>query len=210
MRTGENQTAKLLREYTALASTYDRRWSAYIAASLHMTLNKVADLPACSVLDVACGTGQLLAIIAERADNPELVGVDRVSAMLDVARHRLGRRATFIAADAAQLPFSDGHFRLLTSCNALHYFPDVNAALREFRRVISADGNLVITDWCRDHFWMKALNRLLPWTQYSHAQTFSGIELEQSLVQAGFKVRGMRRMKIDWFWSLMTVHATPV
>lgn len=210
MRTDINQTAKLLREYTALASTYDQRWSTYINASLQMMLEKISDLPAGNMLDVACGTGQLLELIADRSDHPELVGVDRVPAMLDVARHRLGQRATFIEGEAAQLPFDDAHFQLLTSSNALHYFPDVDAALREFRRVISPQGNLVIMDWCRDYFWMRVLNRVLPWTQHAHARTFSSNELTKILSQAGFKVVSQNRGKIDWFWGLMTVHAIPI
>ena len=51
------QKQKLLEEYTALAASYDQRWSAYLESSLRLTLEKVADLPAEGVLDVACTTG---------------------------------------------------------------------------------------------------------------------------------------------------------
>ena len=210
MHSDKSQTEKLLKEYTELAPTYDQRWSAYLNASLHMTLEKVAGLPADRVLDVACGTGLLLESLAERSDSPELVGVDRVPAMLEVARRRLGQRATFLECEAAQLPFDNREFQLVTSTNALHYFPDVDAALGEMRRVISANGNLVITDWCRNYFWMRVLNRILPWTQHAHAHTFSSDELQQSLARAGFRIDSQTREKIDWFWGLMTVHATPI
>jgi len=42
------------------------------------------------VLDVACGTGRLLEILSERSDFSELVGIDKVPSMLNVARRRLG------------------------------------------------------------------------------------------------------------------------
>jgi ubiquinone/menaquinone biosynthesis C-methylase UbiE len=210
MHSDKTQTEKLLKEYTALAPTYDQRWSAYLNASLHMTLGKIMNLPADGVLDVACGTGLLLKSLAERSDLPKLVGVDRVPAMLEVARRRLGQRAIFIECGAAQLPFDDTEFQLVTSTNALHYFPDVDAALREIRRVISPNGNLVITDWCRDYFWMRVLNRVLPWTQHAHVHTFSSNELKQRLSHAGFSIESETTEKIDWFWGLMTVHATPV
>lgn len=203
------QTEKLLKEYTALAPTYDRRWSDYLHASLHMTLEKVADMPASRVLDVACGTGQFLEELAQRSDHPELVGVDRVPAMLDVARDRIGQRATLIECDVAQLPFDDADFQLVTCNNALHYFPDAAATLREIRRVISPHGNLVITDWCRNYLSMKLLNRILPRTQHAHVHTFSIRELERSLLDAGFSISSRSRRKIDWFWGLMTIHATP-
>ncbi len=210
IRADEILTEKLLREYTELAPTYDQRWSAYLNASLRMALEKVEDLPADRVLDVACGTGQLLASLAERSELPELVGIDRVPAMLEVARRRLGQRATFLECEAAQLPFDDAEFQLVTSTNAMHYFPHVDATLREIRRVISPHGNLVITDWCRNYLWMRVLNRVLPWTRHAHVHTFSSNELQQRLSHAGFSIKSETREKIDWFWGLMTVHATPI
>ena len=209
MHSVKTQTEKLLKEYTALAPTYDQRWSVYLKASLHMTLEKVADLSGDRVLDVACGTGLLLESLAKRSEHRELVGVDRVPAMLQVARRRLGQRATFLECEATDLPFDDMEFQLVTSTNALHYFSGADAALREIRRVISPNGNLVITDWCRDYFWMRLLNRVLPWTQHAHVHTFSSKELRQSLARAGFSIESEAREKIDWFWGLMTVHATP-
>lgn len=202
-------TDKLLGEYTALAASYDVRWSAYLNASLSMTLEVMATLPARRILDVACGTGLLLEILAHRPDDPELVGIDRVPAMLSEAKRRLGQRAALLEGDAAKLPFDDARFQLVVSTNALHYFPDADGALREIRRVISPSGNLVITDWCRDYFWMKLLNRVLPGTRHAHAHTFGTRELEQGLLKAGFKNIGRTSKKIDWFWGLMTIHATP-
>ena len=203
------QEEKLLKEYTALASTYDRRWSAYLDASLSMTLETVDKLPAERILDVACGTGLLLERLTERSDQPDLVGIDRVPAMLDTARHRLGQRATLLEGTAERLPFDDAAFQLVVSTNALHYFPDADTALDEIRRVISPSGNLVITDWCRDYLWMKLLNRVLPMTRHAHVHTFNTHELEKSLEIAGFEIIARTSKKIDWFWGLMTIHAIP-
>jgi ubiquinone/menaquinone biosynthesis C-methylase UbiE len=203
-------SSKLLKEYTALAPSYDQRWSAYLNASLCMTLETIDGLPADRVLDVACGTGLLLRVLAGRLDSAELVGIDRVPAMLDMARQKLGQRATVLEGEAAQLPFDDAEFQLVTCTNALHYFPDVGASLREIRRVISPNGDLIVTDWCRDYVWMRVLNRILPWTRHAHAHTLNSSELKQSLSEAGFSINSETKRKIDWFWGLMTVHAVPV
>jgi ubiquinone/menaquinone biosynthesis C-methylase UbiE len=210
MINSRRQEQKLLKEYTTLAATYDQRWSAYLDASLSMTLDAVADLPAERVLDVASGTGRLLEILAERSDCPDMFGIDRVPAMLDAARQRLGRRATLLLGDAEKLPLNDAAFQLVISSNALHYFPDIDAALCEIRRVITPSGNLVVTDWCRDYFSMRLLDRVLPLTRHAHVHTLGARELEQHLSSAGFKVVSTARKKIDWFWGLMTVHAVPV
>jgi len=203
------ETQKLLAEYTALAPAYDRRWSVYLDASLSMAMELVANLNPRRVLDVACGTGQLLEMLAVRLDQPLLFGIDRVPAMLDVARQRLAGRATLLEGDAEKLQFDDACFELVTCTSSLHYFPDPGEALQECRRVISSSGTLIITDWCRDYAFMKLLDRILPWTRHAHAQTLSLGELEQCLATAGFRVVRSSSKKIDWFWGLMSVSAVP-
>ena len=210
MQADEFETGKLLKEYTALAPTYDQRWSAYLRASLSMTAEWVADLPAARILDVACGTGQLLEMLLKHPGDPELFGIDRVPAMLAVASQRIGQRATLLEASAEELPFDQAAFQLVTCTNALHYFLDAAGALREMRRVLAPPGNLVIADWCRDYTTMKLLNRILPWTQHAHVHTFRLDELEQILVRCNLRMIASSRKKIDRFWGLMTVCAVPV
>ena len=209
MQADKPETEKLLKEYTALAPAYDRYWSTYLHTSLSMTAELVADLPADRVLDVACGTGQLLEMLLEHPDDPELFGIDRVPAMLEVAKQRIGQRVKLLEASAEELPFDQAAFELVTCTNALHYFPDAAGALREMRRVLSPSGNLIITDWCRDYASMKLLNCILPWTRHAHVHTYSLSELESSLAKANFRVIGVTKKKIDWFWGLMIVHAVP-
>ena len=175
-----------------------------------MTMEVVGRLPAERILDVACGTGLLLGALANRPDNPELVGVGRVPAMLDVARQRIGHRAKLLECEASDLPFDDVSFQMALCTSALHYFPDAVATLREIRRVMTASGNLVLTDWCRNYLWMRILNRVLPWTSHAHVHTFTTDEMEQCLALAGFRIVSKTTKKIDWFWGLMTIHATPI
>jgi ubiquinone/menaquinone biosynthesis C-methylase UbiE len=201
---------KLLKEYTDLAPTYDSRWSKYIDASLRLTLELTPESRAGPVLDVACGTGKFLEILAQQPRRANLVGIDIVAAMLDEARKRMGRDATLLRCDASELPFADSTFQLIVSTNALHYFSEAEIALQEMRRVISSGGDLVITDWCRNYLGMKMLDRFLPWTSHAHVRVFTSQELENKLEQAGFRVVARRRRKIDWFWGLMTVHAVAV
>ena len=153
-----------------------------------MTTGFLAELPATRILDVACGTGLLLKILSDRPDSPQLAGIDRVPAMLDEARKRLGSDATLLDADAENLPFEDASFDLVTCTSALHYFLDSDAMFRELRRVTAPSGDVIITDWSRDFFWMKVLNKILPLTRHAHSHTFTSRELEQGLDKVGFRV----------------------
>jgi trans-aconitate methyltransferase len=69
-------SSKLLTEYTALAGSYDQRWSRYLDASLAMTLEFIPEPAATQIFDVACGTGLLLQARSNRFDDPQLTGID--------------------------------------------------------------------------------------------------------------------------------------
>src|SRR5206468_9220731 len=81
----------ILREYARLAPGYDRRWSSYIQAGVRGTLARLGARPAGAVLDVGCGTGALLAALAQ-SEPPlgvRLAGLDPSPEMLAVARSKL-------------------------------------------------------------------------------------------------------------------------
>src|SRR2546426_745335 len=81
----------VLREYARLAPGYDRRWSTYIQAGVRGTLARLGARPAGAVLDVGCGTGALLAALAQ-SEPPlgvRLAGLDPSPEMLAVARGKL-------------------------------------------------------------------------------------------------------------------------
>jgi ubiquinone/menaquinone biosynthesis C-methylase UbiE len=204
---------KLHDEYTDLAPAYDERWSDYLAKSLEMTLSAaeyaLGQRAPQRVLDVACGTGLLLSHVESRFRTCRNVGIDLVPAMLAQARQRPLARSTFAAGEAAALPLPDASFDLVLSTSALHYFDDVPGALADMRRVITADGTLVITDWCREYLTIKCLDAVLPWTPEAHVKAFTRPELSAALRKAGFRVVDAEAKRIDWLWGLMTVTAVP-
>jgi SAM-dependent methyltransferase len=87
------------------------------------------------VLDVACGDGVLLALIAARCAGARMTGIDMSAAELAAARKRLHGQAELIECRAQQLPFADATFDAITSHMALMLMDDVHVVLRELRRV---------------------------------------------------------------------------
>jgi ubiquinone/menaquinone biosynthesis C-methylase UbiE len=101
------------------------------------------------VLDVACGTGAVTRIVAERVGGPgRVVGLDLSPGMLAVARASSGPGIEWREGNAMAMPFPDGAFDRVLCHQGLQFMPDRPAALREMRRVLAADGLVVLGVFC--------------------------------------------------------------
>jgi len=100
--------------------------------------------PGQMVLDVACGTGIVARVAADRASSAgRVVGLDLNEAMLTVAR-RVRTDIEWRQGDVANLPFSDRSFDVVLCQMALMFFPDKVGAMRELRRVCRDRGTIGI------------------------------------------------------------------
>lgn len=100
--------------------------------------------PGQRVLDVACGTGALTCVAAERiAPGGVVIGLDANLEMLAVARRK---RAAIEWRDgrAESLPFDDASFDRVVSQFGMMFFDDKAAALREMQRVLRPGGRMAI------------------------------------------------------------------
>ena len=98
-------------------------------------------------LDVACGTGVVARLVAERMGRGRVAGLDINAGMLAVARslpRRDGPAIEWQEGSALDMPFPDESFDLLLCQLGLQFFPDRPAALREMRRVLTPGGRLAL------------------------------------------------------------------
>jgi ubiquinone/menaquinone biosynthesis C-methylase UbiE len=100
-----------------------------------------------AVLDVACGTGIVARLAAERMTSGRLVGLDFNNGMLAVARSlpTMGASIEWIEGSALSLPFPDGSFDLVLCQLGLQFFPDRPLALRQMRRVLVPSGRIALS-----------------------------------------------------------------
>jgi demethylmenaquinone methyltransferase / 2-methoxy-6-polyprenyl-1,4-benzoquinol methylase len=113
----------------------DRRWRA-------ITLDETVR-PGDRVLDACCGTGDLA--IGARRRGADVVGLDFSAAMLERAR-RKDASIDWVQGDALALPFEDASFDAATVGFGVRNVADLDAGLRELRRVLRAGGRLGILE----------------------------------------------------------------
>ena len=102
------------------------------------------------VLDVACGTGIVALLAAERVGSKgKVVGLDLNPGMLTVARSASAgiENIEWREGNATAMPLSDGMFDLVFCQQGLQFFPDRLASLKEMHRVLVPGGRLAVSVW---------------------------------------------------------------
>ena len=95
------------------------------------------------LLDIACGTGDLVEIALSMGATP--IGVDFSSKMLQIAKSRV-INAGFVKADACLLPIKDASVDIVTCGFALRNFTDLDKAFKEMARVLSSGGRVMFLE----------------------------------------------------------------
>lgn len=194
----------VVREYSRLAEVYDEKWPFYVEVTTRETARRMNPGPTDRLLDVGCGTGALLHHLAGTHPDMRLSGVDPVPDMLKIARGRLPARVDLHEGWAENLPFEQGQFDVVASCNMFHYIREPVAALQEMRRVLRPGGQLVITDWCDDYLACRLCDVFLRVFNSAHFKTYRTEECVRLLNEAGQVDVHVDRYKISWLWGLMT------
>lgn len=199
------------REYAALAERYDRRWAEYNRRSLELLRPYLADYDVGTLLDLGCGTANLVPALSEWGTRVErYAGADLSPEMLLAAAPRASAApfpAALFAADAAALPLRDASFDTVVSASTLHDWADPAGALAEARRVLRPGGRLLLVDWCRERVTMRALNLALRVARNPFHRMYSRNEAETLLARAGFRVLAAEQRAITWSWELMVLEA---
>jgi SAM-dependent methyltransferase len=96
------------------------------------------------VLDIGCGAGAFLRLVAGRGARP--FGLDASEALVELARTRVPD-ADLRVGDMQALPYDDDTFDLVTGFTSFFFANDIVAALREARRVAKPGAAVVIQVW---------------------------------------------------------------
>jgi ubiquinone/menaquinone biosynthesis C-methylase UbiE len=154
--------------------------------------------PTNDVLELGCGSGHAISIMAKQVPRGTIHAIDPSAAMLAQARARnrgsCGTgRVRLYRARTEQLPFASGSMDKILAVNVAYFWSEPAAALREIRRVLRPTGILSI--------YVTGASTMCHWP-FAGAEThrlFDLAELERALRHGDFP---------DWTVSIATVRIT--
>ena len=136
-----------------------------------------------TVLDIGCGGGAAVRLLAEKLPSGRAIGIDHSLEMVNLSSKmnrpliELGR-VSIEHGSVSHLPFADGLFDVVTAFETIQFWPDLQADLMEVRRALKPEGTLLV------------INRLPPadgngkWTEMLQIRTSE--EYRTRLEDAGY------------------------
>ena len=138
--------------YNAASDFYDHPANTFWGRYGKQTVARLRLAPGERVLDVCCGSGASAIPEAETVGpTGSVIGVDLAENLLALARSKAENQGLtniqFRTGDMTQLPFDDGSFDVVVCVFGIFFVPDMEAALRELKRVLRIGGKVAITTW---------------------------------------------------------------
>jgi demethylmenaquinone methyltransferase/2-methoxy-6-polyprenyl-1,4-benzoquinol methylase len=173
------------------------------------------------VLDLACGTGDLSGLAADRGGR--VTGIDFALPMIRMAREKAATHAVeWAAGDIGALPVASSAFEVITVGYGLRNVPAITPALAEMHRVLRPGGRMASLDfdkpdaaWVRGVYlgYLTVVGAALGWVLHRDPDTYRYIPASirrypgargvVSLMQAaGFE--DVRHVRV--FGGLMAIH----
>ncbi|HIP19979.1 MAG TPA: bifunctional demethylmenaquinone methyltransferase/2-methoxy-6-polyprenyl-1,4-benzoquinol methylase UbiE [Sulfurimonas sp.] len=174
------------------------------------------------IVDVACGTGDMMDFWRESAEKSgialgEIVGVDPSNGMVDVARKKYPK-FNYHISKATEIPLDDASSDILSITYGIRNVVEREEALKEFNRVLKKDGLVVILEFMKNEnpsFIAKLMNfytnKILPKVggfisknleayEYlpNSIESFSTVEnMQTELESAGFEMLYTKSFSMD-------------
>ncbi len=205
-------------QHRYVADLYAPRASSYVTSAVHSAgadLDQIAALlegrSSARVLDLGCGGGHVSYRAAPHV--LEVIACDLTADMLAevkrTAEARGLRNIVVQQAAAEALPFGDASFDVVLCRFTAHHWHDVEAGLREARRVLRPAGIAVFIDVIAPQHPLldTHLQTLELLRDPSHVRNYSYAQWAGMLGRAGFAITGvtMRKLRMDFdVWHART------
>ena len=174
--------------FNVQANTYDvDKTGKHARGQYKYVLNELQQLDFQKILDVGCGTGEILKSIKERYSFVQLYGLDISEEMLKQANDKLKGTATLILGDAENITLETNSFDLLLCTDSFHHYPNPQQAISEFYRVLKHGKFLLIADYWKPFPIRQIMNLFISYSNEGDVKIYSKKEIIEFLKQGGFQ-----------------------
>jgi len=139
--------------------------------------------PSSRFIDVGCGTGELLFRTKDKYD--EMVGIENNGNAINFAKEKIEniRKIRLINSQDGKIPYPDEYFNSATCLDVLEHMRDSKECLREIRRVLKPQSQLIVTV----PNWYDIINTRFFKRNSLHVQAHSPYGWMNILREMGFK-----------------------
>lgn len=150
-------------------------------------------VPGAFVLDVACGTGELIFRLAKKYPQTTFIGLDLTPAMVEKAcqKGKFLSNVEFREGNAANLLFPNETFDIVLCSEAFHHFELPERALAEIYRVTKNSGLFLLIDPGFSSVVLTRITELIARTFEVNKHVYSQSELRELLQKTGFSIVSM-------------------
>ncbi|GEM_PF-994455 len=193
-------------DYREIAKDYDARWHDFLDLPHHWIINNM-EKPG-KVIDLGCGTGRLLSMIANRFPDAKLTGIDCSADMLEIASARLEGEDVLVA-DIENMDMPDGPFDAVLSVNVLHHLNDPEAHLELLRALCAPEGAIYVCDFAIDNWKLLLAEQYWRYFHPAHSRAYSHQELN-ALLEKKFTIEKKALLRLTDFWRLQAYKLGPL
>lgn len=174
--------------FNVQANTYDvDKTGKHARGQYKYVLNELQRLDFQKILDVGCGTGEILKSIKERYSFVQLYGLDISEEMLKQANDKLKGTATLILGDAENITLETNSFDLLLCTDSFYHYPNPQQAISEFYRVLKHGKFLLIADYWKPFPIRQIMNLFISYSNEGDVKIYSKKEIIEFLKRGGFQ-----------------------
>jgi Methylase involved in ubiquinone/menaquinone biosynthesis len=130
----------------------------YFKGNFKWIINELPDKRKIKLLDIGCGTGDLIYSISKSHPDWQICGIDISTCMLKQAQEK---NSAFVLCEGNvhQLPYKENMFDIVTNVVSFHHYEKPEKALNEMYRILKPGGILFLIDSIKDPRCIS----ILPW-----------------------------------------------
>lgn len=163
-----------------------------------IVLPLLSEDPDSKVLEIGCGTGQLIKEIGDTCKNVDYFGIDVAENMVEIAKESNdGPRMRFAVCPVEE--FSDEErYDIIFCTHAFPYFPDKAAVVKKMAGLCKNGGQVIIANSSTNSLKDLLINFFLKATT-SEAKYLSIKKMKQLFAEADLKVKEVRIIREKWY-----------